>query len=94
MNSYERFTARLRGEPVDHTPNFDILMARAARHIGTPLSNYYLDYHVLVDANLAAAADFHVDILQAISDQVLVKPQISGWKSTFRKTICRSVTSR
>jgi uroporphyrinogen decarboxylase len=68
MNSYERFTARLRGEPVDRVPNFDILMTRAARHIGTPLSRYYLDYHVLVEANLAAAADFHVDILQAISD--------------------------
>ncbi len=68
MNSYERFTARLQGLPVDRIPNFDILMAKAARHIHVPLSQYYLDYRVLVEANLAAASDFHLDILQAISD--------------------------
>lgn len=68
MNSYERFTARLRGQPVDRIPNFDIFMTRAAHHIGQPLSRYYLDYRVLVEANLAALNDFHVDIVQAISD--------------------------
>lgn len=68
MNSFERFTARLAGQPVDRVPNFDILMTRAAHHIRQPLSRYYLDYHVLVDANLAVVADFGVDILQAISD--------------------------
>jgi uroporphyrinogen decarboxylase len=68
MNSYERFTAHLGGQTVDHLPNFDILMTRAAHHIGQPLSRYYLDHRVLVEANLAAAADFHLDILQAISD--------------------------
>jgi MtaA/CmuA family methyltransferase len=68
MNSYERFQARLRGQPVDRIPNFDILMTRAAHHIGAPLSRYYLDHRVLVAANLAVAADFGVDLLQAISD--------------------------
>lgn len=68
MNSYERYRARLSGQPVDRLPNFDILMMRAAHHIRQPLSSYYLDHHVLVEANLAAAADFHIDILQAISD--------------------------
>ena len=68
MNSYERFTSHMRGQPVDRIPNFDILMGRAAHNIRQPLSRYYLDYHVLVDANLAAAEDFHLDILQAISD--------------------------
>ena len=68
MNSYERFTARLAGQPVDRTPNFDIFMTRAAHHIGQPLSRYYLDHRVLVEANLAVAADFGVDLLQAISD--------------------------
>ena len=68
MNSYERYTARLHGQPVDRVPNFDILMTRAAHHIRQPLARYYLDHRVLVAANLAAAADFHVDILQAISD--------------------------
>jgi MtaA/CmuA family methyltransferase len=68
MNSYERFTARLRGQPVDRLPNFDIFMTRAAHHIGAPLSRYYLDHRVLVEANLAVAADFGIDLLQAISD--------------------------
>jgi uroporphyrinogen-III decarboxylase len=68
MNSYERFTARLKDQPVDRVPNLDIFMTRAAHHIGQPLSRYYLDHHVLVDANLAVAADFSIDLLQAISD--------------------------
>jgi MtaA/CmuA family methyltransferase len=68
MNSYERFTAHLRGQPIDRIPNFDILMTRAAHHIGQPLSRYYLDHRVLVGANLAVTADFGIDILQAISD--------------------------
>jgi MtaA/CmuA family methyltransferase len=68
MNSYERVSAHLRGQIADRHPNFDILMMRAAHHINQPLSRYYLDHQVLVDANLAAAEDFHIDILQAISD--------------------------
>ncbi len=68
MNSFERYQARLQGQPVDGIPNFDILMARAAHHIRQPLSRYYLDYRVLVAANLAALHDFQLDIVQAISD--------------------------
>lgn len=68
MNAYERYRSRLRGERVDRPPNFDIMMQRAAHHIGESLSHYYLDYRVLVAANLAVAEDFGVDILQAISD--------------------------
>ncbi len=68
MNSYQRYAARLRGAAIDRAPNFDIMMQRAAHHIGQPLSRYYLDHHVLVAANLAVAEDFHIDILQAISD--------------------------
>ncbi len=68
MNPYERFTARLKGQPVDRVPNFDILMTYAAHHIGQPLSRYYLDHRVLVEANLAVQADFHLDLVQAISD--------------------------
>jgi MtaA/CmuA family methyltransferase len=68
MNAYERFQARLCGDAVDRVPNFDILMARAAHHINEPLSHYYLDYHVLVNANMAVLNDFSLDIVQAISD--------------------------
>jgi MtaA/CmuA family methyltransferase len=68
MNSLERLSKRLHGEPADRPPNLDILMTRAARHICQPLSRYYLDYRILVEANLAAREAFNLDILQAISD--------------------------
>jgi len=68
MNSYERMINRLKGEPVDRPPNFDLFMTFAAHHIGKPLSHYYSDYRVLVDANLAVLDDFDLDIVQAISD--------------------------
>jgi MtaA/CmuA family methyltransferase len=68
LNSFDRVQNRLRGKPVDHPPNFDIFMTFAAHHIGQPLSKYYLDHRVLVEANLAVAEDFKIDILQAISD--------------------------
>jgi MtaA/CmuA family methyltransferase len=68
MNSTERVTARLRGLPVDRVPNFDIVMAWAARLTGKPLSGYYLDARVLVEANLRARERCSLDILQAISD--------------------------
>ena len=68
MNSYERYLQRLENKPVDRVPNFDILMTRAAHHIGAPLARYYLDQQVLVKANLAVLNDFQLDIVQAISD--------------------------
>ena len=68
MNAYERFTCRLAGEPVDRPPNFDIFMTFAAHYIGQPLSHYYLDHRVLVDANLAMVEAFNIDLVQAISD--------------------------
>jgi MtaA/CmuA family methyltransferase len=61
-------TLRLHGEPVDPPANFDIFMTFAAHHIGEPLSRYYLDHRVLVEANLAVLKDFGLDIVQAISD--------------------------
>lgn len=68
MNSFERFTQRLAGEAVDRPPNFAIFMTFAAHYVGQPLSRYYLDHRVLVQANLAVLNDFGTDIVQAISD--------------------------
>ncbi len=68
MNSYERLMARLRGEPVDRPPNFNIMMQFAAHTINQPLSAYYQDYRVLCAANFAVQEAFSLDILQAISD--------------------------
>jgi MtaA/CmuA family methyltransferase len=68
MNSLQRVQNILSGKPVDRTPNFDIFMIRAVRHLGAPLSKYYLDYRVLCEANMAVLRDFELDIVQAISD--------------------------
>ena len=68
MNSYERVMARLRGEPVDRPPNFNIMMQFAADMIKQPFSAYYQDYRVLCAANFAVQEAFKLDILQAISD--------------------------
>ncbi len=68
MTPFERFARRLAGEPVDRTPNFNIMMTFAAHHINQPLSNYYQDYKVLAEANLAVQGAFDLDILQVISD--------------------------
>ena len=68
MNSHERVMRRLRGEPVDRAPNFNIFMSYAAHHIGRPLSEYYLDYRVLCEANLAVLRDFSLDIVNTMSD--------------------------
>jgi MtaA/CmuA family methyltransferase len=68
MNSLQRLENVLSAQPVDRIPNFDIFMTRAAHHIGAKLSDYYLDYHVLCQANLAVLQEFELDIVQAISD--------------------------
>ncbi len=60
--------SRLKGEPVDRPPNFDIFMTFAAHQIGQPLRKYYLNYRVLADANFAMVDEFDVDVVQAISD--------------------------
>ena len=68
MDPLERVNRRLRGEPVDRRPNFDIYMQRAAHQAGRELSRYYLDHRVLVEANLAVLDAFSLDIVQTISD--------------------------
>lgn len=68
MNSLQRLHNTLSGTAVDRIPNFDIFMTRAVRQIGVPMSSYYLDHHVLCDANLAVLNEFDLDIVQAISD--------------------------
>jgi len=75
LTSYERFVRRLGGEPVDRTPNFNIMITYAAHYIGAPLSRCCQDYRVLAQANLAVQEAFDLDILQVISDPVAVMLQ-------------------
>lgn len=68
LSPSERLARRLRREPVDRPPNFDIMMQFAAHYVGRPLAEYYQDHRVLVEANLAVQDAFALDIVQAISD--------------------------
>jgi MtaA/CmuA family methyltransferase len=68
LTAYERMTRRLKGEPVDRPPNFDIFMTFAARRAGKTQREYYLDYRALVDANMLMIEQYGSDIAQAISD--------------------------
>ena len=43
-------------------------MAVAARYLGQPIRDFYLDYRVLCEANLALHRDFSVDVLNTMSD--------------------------
>lgn len=68
MNALERMTARLAGKSVNRPPNFNIFMTFAARRTGKSLREYYLDYRVLVEANMHVIEKFDIDLVQAISD--------------------------
>jgi MtaA/CmuA family methyltransferase len=68
FTSSQRVQKRLRGEPVDRAPNFNIIMAYGVRHIGASLRDYYLDHRVLAEMNFAMREDFALDLYQAISD--------------------------
>jgi MtaA/CmuA family methyltransferase len=68
MTPYERTIKRLAGEPVDRPPNQNILMAFAARYIGSTYDRLAQDYRVLVEGNLRACEAFHIDLVSAISD--------------------------
>ncbi len=68
MNPYERYRALLDGQPVDLLPRLPILMAFAAKFIGSNYAAFASDYRVLVEANLRCAEHFGFEQLSAISD--------------------------
>ena len=68
MNSYERVMHTLHGEPADRTPNFNIVMGFGMRYLGKPLQAYFLDHRALVEAHLAAAEAFEIDVVSIIAD--------------------------
>ncbi|KLU38971.1 MAG: hypothetical protein AA931_11635 [Peptococcaceae bacterium 1109] len=68
MNGYDRYMAVLRGEPCDVLPRLPILMAFAAKYIGSNYGEFAADYKVLVEANLRCVEDFGFDQVSAISD--------------------------
>lgn len=68
MNSYERYHAVLKGDPVDCLPRTPILMQYAAEYIGSDYAAFASDHKVLCEANRQCAIDFGIDQLSCISD--------------------------
>lgn len=68
MSGYERYMGVVRGEAVDCLPRLPILMAFAARFIGSNYQAFASDHRVLVEANKRCVEAFGFDQLSAISD--------------------------
>lgn len=68
MNGYERYLGVLQGEQVDILPRLPILMAFAAKFIGSNYAAFASDYRVLVEANKRCIEHFDFDQVSAISD--------------------------
>lgn len=78
MNSKERCFAALRGEPVDRTPVFPLLMFLAANRLGVPYRRYATDGQVLAEAQLQIREQFGVDAITACSDAFRVPADLGG----------------
>jgi len=68
MNSYERYMAAIKGGKADILPRLPILMAYAAKFIGSNYGAFASDYRVLVESNLKCAESFGFDQVSTISD--------------------------
>jgi MtaA/CmuA family methyltransferase len=68
MNGYERYVGIIKGEKVDYLPRLPILMAFAAKFIGSNYGAFASDYRVLVEANLKCCEFFGIDQLNTMSD--------------------------
>ena len=56
MNSLERTRSAIRGESVDYTPNFPILIAPACQLVGVKLGGYFQDPKVMAETLIEARA--------------------------------------
>jgi len=68
MNGQQRYTAMVRGTPVDFVPRIPILMQFIAEYSGVKYGAFCSDYRVKVAGNLRCAAAFGVDVVSVMSD--------------------------
>ena len=68
MTGKQRYTAMLRGAPVDFVPRIPILMQFIAEYSGAKYGAFCSDYRVKVAGNLRCAAAFGVDVVTVMSD--------------------------
>ncbi|MGQ9608064.1 MAG: uroporphyrinogen decarboxylase family protein [bacterium] len=68
MNGYDRYFKIIKGESADILPRLPILMAFAAKFIGSNYGAFASNYQVLVEANIKCIEYFDFDQVSAISD--------------------------
>lgn len=70
MNSKERLSAYLRGEPTDRRPNLTIVGSVVARYVDMGIDTYCKDWKKMAQAARLAAHDLDLDFIQIASDLV------------------------
>jgi MtaA/CmuA family methyltransferase len=78
MNHRERFLAAVRGEPVDRTPVFPLLMHFAADRAGMTYREYATNGAALAHAQLCVQDRFGLDAVTACSDAFRISADLGG----------------
>ena len=78
MTGKERCLAALRGQPVDRTPVFPLLMFFAADRLGIPYRQYATDGAAMAEAQVNVQRRFGVDAITACSDAFRVSADLGG----------------
>jgi MtaA/CmuA family methyltransferase len=78
MNSKERCLAALRGDPVDRTPVFPLLMFLAADRAGIGYRTYATSGHALAEAQLNVLERYPLDAITACSDAFRLAADLGG----------------
>lgn len=91
MNSYERYMAMIRGEPVDFVPRIPILMHFAADYVGASYGDFCRDWRVKVEANRRLVDDFGFEQLDVMSDPWVEASDFGGRIEYVDDTVPRFV---
>lgn len=78
MDSRERFSRALRGEPVDRVPLFPLLMFFAADRAGLQYRSYATNGRALAEAQLQMLDRFGLDAITACSDAFRLSADLGG----------------
>jgi MtaA/CmuA family methyltransferase len=78
LSSKARTLAAIRGEPVDRTPVFPLLMFLAADRFEVPYRLYATNAHVLAEAQVLMHSRFGVDAITACSDAFRLSADLGG----------------
>jgi MtaA/CmuA family methyltransferase len=78
LSSKDRILAIIRGESVDRTPVFPLVMFLAADRFKVPYREYATNGHVLAEAQLSMRNRFGVDAITACSDAFRLSADLGG----------------